>query len=471
MKNFKIQATLFNRPGIVCGIWAVIQQLIVAGSTYLIIESIRQATGDHYDKAVQYIGLFVLSLMVVYIPNTISLIYLQKWRLESFSQFVAVFVRFNKGKTTLSHGRTKTKYESWLTNESYQVYDESTDLLFQVFSTLLNSVLNIAVISLAIDKRIVLWYLIAGVILLLSNRLFKSHISKVSLFVQESRKNLFNTLLSSWENIFVGNSVNLSNWQEKFANDLDLSQKSAVKYDLVRSLVSSITVSLALLIIAFGNGVYLFENSKSVTGLAALIATLPRQVQIIQNIFAFFNIYLSWEGVRSRLVKLEEILFLSAHQKFGESEKYISFDKMSIKGSFPNSNMLESVDTLESMQKMIDSYSTGRLTLRGENGAGKSTLLSLLAEASGSRSYFLPSRFVDLAFQNPNMVSSSDGNRVLDVFKEIESIEKITLLLLDEWDANLDEKNIIAIDSIIDRLASRMLVIESRHRSSISEAL
>ncbi len=38
------------------------------------------------------------------------------------------------------------------------------------------------------------------------------------------------------------------------------------------------------------------------------------------------------------------------------------------------------------------------------------------------------------------------------------------IILLDEWDANLDKNKMILIDQLIDDISSRKVVIEVRHR-------
>lgn len=448
-----ITSTLLNRQGAYCAFYATIQQLVVAASTYFIIEAIQFTTNKDNSSALLYTVLFVASLIVVYLPNMLSILFLQKWRLASFGKFVELFTKENYGRTTLAHQRHKIKYESWLTNESSNVYTESTDLLYQAYSTFLSALFNISVIAFAIDGRISLWYLFAGAVLFASSWAFQSKIAKSSLNLQESRKALANTMLTSWENIFVGNRYNLLKWKNGFSQRLSSASESAVKYDLTRSLISSITVSVALIIIAIGNAIFLFENQSNVAALATLMITLPRQVQIVQFIFSFFNTYLSWKGVSYRLAELESVVRLADSAE--SPEKYVKYEKIKV-SQHGKENALK--------EDLLNEKS-GRFTLRGENGAGKSTFLSLLSERTADKSFFLPSNYADLEFQKMQTVSGSDGQRISHVFDEIEEIDGIDLILLDEWDANLDQKNISILNEKIEKLAQDKLVIESRHRA------
>ena len=328
-----------------------------------------------------------------------------------------------------------------------------------MYSILLSSIFNIAIIAIALDLRILGWYFGACAILFISNYLFKSKISKASLNLLNSRKKLSNVMLSAWENIFIGNKYNLKNWQEKFKKNIEFTTKFAVSYDITRSIVSGITVSAALIIISIGNGVYYFENSANLVAIAALLITFPRQIQIIQNIFAFFNLLLSWQGVREQLKQVTSIIDLSAKQK--NLEPFIKFEHI----SFFNGEKIKQYANFSDIIYDLNITNKGRITLRGKNGTGKSTVLTYLAEYTADASFYLPSNNSELAFINSSIISQSDGNKIRHIFSELLEIHGIKFIFLDEWDANLDDENINKIDDIIKKLSNEKVVVEARHRS------
>ena len=92
-------------------------------------------------------------------------------------------------------------------------------------------------------------------------------------------------------------------------------------------------------------------------------------------------------------------------------------------------------------------------------------MLSILAEHTGESSFFLPSHFSDLSFKSDELISQSDGNRLLHAFEEIKNLSEVKFVFLDEWDANLDISNIDKINSAIEVLSQRKVVLESRHRA------
>ena len=448
---------LMNRDAVWSTIWSTIQQVVVASSTYFILEAIRNITSGKTDAALIYIGAFVASLVLVYLPNTLSMVYLQRWRLTSVENFVRSFIDYNKGQTSFGHSRNKSKTESWLTNESFTVLDTATNLLYQIYSTLTNSVFNILVIALALDIRILGWYFLAGGVLVASNFFFRTTIASASLAVQGSRNELSTSMLSAWQNIFVGNQHNFENWHSIFSDRMTKARTAATSYDLTRSLISSGTVSVALLIVAMGNGIFLWDNRERVSLMAALLITLPRQLQIIQSIFAFFNLTLSWTGTREQLRELEAVIRVS--QKPNESMNYVKFEEIEL---FNGKECLFHQD-FDSIKRQLKTFGNGRWTLRARNGAGKSTLLSLLKEDMGEEAFLLPTNYEDLAFKT-DFLNHSDGNRLLSVFQRISELENIKIIILDEWDANLDGINLSRINDMIEKLSANKIVVESRHR-------
>lgn len=458
-KRTGIFQTLVNRDGLYTVWWATWQQLVVAFSTYAIVAAIRAANGAAFDEAVQWAVAFVASLIIVFIPNTLSVVYLQKWRLESFARFVNTFIERNAGRTSMSHSRDKVQHESWLTNEGAVVFAGGTQLLYDLYQILMSTVLNVAVIAVLIDPRISVWYVIAGVVLLIANLFFRGVIARASQAMQDSRRDLSNVMLSAWENIFVGNAYNLKLWQSRFHERIGQSKQMSVAYDRKRMIVSSCAMTAALFIIAIGNGIFLSENRGDIAALSALLVTLPRQLQVVQNIFASFGFYMSWQGLAGQFRALENILNLDQQAK--DTTTFIQLREIQV----THQNATRVFEDLSALKQSILEKQNGRFTLRGKNGAGKSTLLAWIAENTGAESFYLPSQYVDLAFGNSGIVAHSDGNRILQIFEDREAFEGVRVILLDEWDANLDAQNVQLINSAIEKLAAERIVIESRHRA------
>lgn len=455
-----------NKHSWSCIIWSTVQQLTVALSTYAIIQSIQSVSEKNQEKTIFWLVIFATSLVIVYLPNVLATIKLEKSRIKSFENFMSAFVNNNWGASHIAHPSIKADQQAWITHEATQSINEATNILFSLFGTLLSATLNVGVIAIAIDKRIAVWYTIAGLFLISINFLFKNKIKTSSLSLQIARKNMSEKLLTAWENILIGNKHNYLNWSANFNKKIKETKKETIRYELIRTLVSSGSVVGAVLLIAYGNGVVIKDNWNNWTIISALIATMPRQMQTIQFTFALFNILLSWQGIKERLLKLINILKIEKTYPIEETNKYISWPKITIKGdqNINSLNLLTIVDDLKATTK-------GRYTLRGPNGAGKSTLLRRIKKELQDACFYLPAKFNDLEFKTLNISNFSDGEKLRSVFSEISELGGVKYLLLDEWDANLDDKNMSQISKEIDNLCQSIIVIESRHRNETADVM
>lgn len=77
------------------------------------------------------------------------------------------------------------------------------------------------------------------------------------------------------------------------------------------------------------------------------------------------------------------------------------------------------------------------------------------------RHFFLPTHNQLSFFAETNRYSTGESlkNRLIEILDKVEA----DVLLLDEWDANLDSENKEKLSQLIDELASKKCVIEVRH--------
>lgn len=437
----------------------VIQQLTVAASTYLIIEAMANTTAGNMPVALRYLALFGLSLIAVYLPNALAELYSDRWGLASFGRFLADFADCNQSKVTLFHQSARKAYESWLTHEAEKTYKESTTLLTHLLGTVLNALFNIAVIGIMISSEILVWYLAAGVVMLIANRLSKDVVKDRSLTVQDARRGLASIVLTAWDNITSGNRHNRETWRQQKTAALAGSIAALDRYNITKALISSGTVVLAFLLVCFGIGRYIFDHLDDVERLSAMIVTIPRQIQIIQSIFMFFGLYLAWVGSFERLKSLSTAIDIPSRK--AQTKGFIDWPSLRFEGQA----QLSAVASFDALLTQLNQMSHGRITLRGRNGAGKSALLATIAEETGASSMYIPSSPRNLQFTAGVKDSSSDGEFMMAIFKQIPQLGGVQYLLLDEWDANLDQANSDIISAQLDQLAEDRVVLEIRHRT------
>lgn len=194
---------------------------------------------------------------------------------------------------------------------------------------------------------------------------------------------------------------------------------------------------------------YLFKTNWHNNAVSAvLIATLPRQIQLLQMCYSLISYNVGVAMIKARINGLFAI-FKDNHQ---DLTPFIQYDKISIK----QTNLPFDKNKLPK---------TGRITLIGQNGVGKSSLLLQLKEQFGNNAYYLPAKH-SLFFANAMSHQGSSGQQLLSQVDELTKItsDDIKVLLLDEWDAHLDRKNMAMIDEKLIKLANQFLIIEIRHR-------
>ena len=113
--------------------------------------------------------------------------------------------------------------------------------------------------------------------------------------------------------------------------------------------------------------------------------------------------------------------------------------------------------------KLTENFEPGRITIRGDNGTGKSTLLMLLKKELASNAFYLPISS-KLFFPNLLKKEASTGERLVLQLDNIKKEIDARVILLDEWDANLDNVNIEKISKMIDEISKTKCVIEVTHR-------
>jgi ABC-type bacteriocin/lantibiotic exporter with double-glycine peptidase domain len=207
---------------------------------------------------------------------------------------------------------------------------------------------------------------------------------------------------------------------------------------------------------------WVFLTTHNTAKLAALIATLPRQIQVIQYLEVLSTYTIYWHGIYAKLKSL--ISALLPVQKNYHDELMKRINKHELKLIFDNepitfASILILIDDIKKMMK-------GRVTIQGKNGSGKTSLIILLKQILGEDAYYLPTNS-RLFFESTIDNSLSTGQKMKAWLEEIErNILPIKVILLDEWNANLDDKNRKLISNVLDKLSKKCCVIEISHREN-----
>ena len=438
-------------------VFLIVQQLIVASSTFW-ISHLSEAVVTGKNIAL-YLTLFVSSLFIVYIPGFFSAFNFEKAKSKAIYNYTQLFSKVhNCMPVLLSDKEFQAEREPWLTNESTKTIEETYHIIYDSTSIGLNTIFTITAICLAIDTRFLYGYFLCLIILPTASKFYKNKLAKIALDLQNDRKDLSQISLSGWDNIIIGNIYNFSQWWEAYKKRWISYNKSTVRNVVFNQLSSISSVMLSLFPVAF-TFLWLFLHTTDLSKLAALIATLPRQIQIIQHLEVFTTYSMYWHGTYAKLKALIATLISpkidneSYHNRINVNQIHYSIDK--------------STHQLASVPEFIKTLSTlknGRVTIRGPNGSGKTTIVNLLKMELGEKAYYFPTNS-RLLYECTLNDSFSTGQKVKICLEEIEkNMASNEILLLDEWDANLDIENLNLISNILDEIANKCCVVEISHR-------
>ncbi len=425
----------------------LIEQIMVAASTYSLIRATQDIIdGNH--SPIWFIS-FVILLFFPYVPGIYSRKKLEELCLSAYENFLKNRLFFVSKPTSIwaQRGR-KNSYNLGLGLEGFSIIKEVAHTFFDLTTIILNILLNLLVIGLTLNYKIGVAFLIGSLISMVIIKQMSKKSEIVNAEYQDSKNIFFNFLNYSWDNILLQNKSHKNSYIHKFKSDLihfkDRSVESVVAQE--KGSVLS-TYGLATPVIL--TSIYIFLNTHNIGVLSALLSSLPRQFQIIGNIQVLFNYYLLITGLKSRV---KEVLSLTDDQEF-TLDKFINFNQIYFNISLINREL------------NIKEIPNGKYTIRGNNGVGKSMLLTYWKSLYNEDIYLLPAHS-DLWLDDQNHESLSSGERILLILEKLLENKNEKIILLDEWDANLDSVNRQKIENILNKLSSSHIVIEVRHNQS-----
>jgi ABC-type transport system involved in cytochrome bd biosynthesis fused ATPase/permease subunit len=452
-----------------CGCFAVLtfQQIIEASSTIWLVTMMKKITSG--EPFFLFLFLYLGSLVFPYIPGCIANIFKISWKQESQRSFIHAFVASNRNQIgEWSNKGLKEEKLSILTAEGPNALHALTDYIFDLYNYVISVFFNIFALSIIVEPIFGVAYslsVLTVVIVMKVKRRIQRRLTQKAL---TARIDLYQSLLAAWDNVLLGNYYNFKIWQDKTAQRVNRSLQKNVeleRFDQVLAIVISLLTSIPSLIVVV---YYAYLNRASIPNLTAFLVTLPVLFTILSYTYQTLSLIFRWSMHRSKLISIFKAI-QPIQNSSAAMEKKIKWPKIQIVKSTvataaPEDHIsLVGPGYISSYQELLE-YTTrsGRVTLRGENGAGKSTLLMLIKNSLSDRAFFLPTQNQLSFISETNKYSTGESlrNRLLEILERVD----VDVLLLDEWDANLDKENQERLSLLIDELAEKKCVIEVRHR-------
>ena len=456
----------------------VIEALLSAATTYLVIQAGRDFAKD---QLLIYDLLMILAAQsTAYIVGAISWIYAERAGFLAYGRYMLRFAHDNRHQTkSLGDKEMRERVEPFLTGETFYVY---FNLLYEIegdLRLLLGLIFNVIVLGTQIDGSLPVAYAAAFIVLFAMQWTMRRKISRAYLENQRMTNRMTAQGYTAWDNIFTGNRYNLHLWIAGFKAKLRDGLDAQIRAIMTKEGLSAASGIIGLAIV-FGTMAWVASNNVGDTEtLIALIATLPRQIEMTHSMHQFTSGWNELLAVWTRLGGVAANMRLAVDPNF---EARIKPDRLTLR----ESGNSRTVATLDDAMAMVFAHPTGRINVRGANGSGKSTLLTSLKSQIKTRAYYWPTAdrlafkfaqgmepedmdYGDEESRKPaeKRVGFSSGERQMRALQEIVSYTAAEIYLLDEWDANLDPNNRAAADALVEELARRARVVEISHRDRV----
>ncbi len=454
-----------NRWALSCFALLTFQQIIEATSTIWLVKMMKRITNG--ENFFPFLYLYLLFLVVPYIPGCIAYIIKISWKQEAQRSFINAFVTSNRNQIgEWSNKGIKEEKLSILTVEGPNTLHAFIDYVFDLFSYVLSVFLTIFALSIVVEPLFGIAYslsILTVVIVMKMSRRKQRHLTQKAL---TARIDLYQSLLAAWDNILLGNCYNFKLWEDRTHQRLSRCLQRNIgleRFDQLLAIFISLLTSVPSLIVVI---YYVYVHRHHVESLTSFLVILPLLFTILSYTYQTLSLVFRWAMHRSKLIAIYKAI-----QPITDShivmEKKVKWPKIHLTHSTiapQNYTSMPGPQSINSYQDLlVQTAQAGRLTLRGENGAGKSTLLMLIKNVLSDKAFFLPTQNQLSFVSETNKYSTGESlkNRLLEI---LEKVNDVDVLLLDEWDANLDKENQERLSVLIDELATKKCVIEVRHR-------
>jgi ABC-type bacteriocin/lantibiotic exporter with double-glycine peptidase domain len=399
-----------------------------------------------------------------------------------YSRYMLRFARDNRDESKLLHDKTaREQAEPFLTGTTFNnVFNLMYEMEAQL-KLLLGVVFNAIVLGVEIDARLSLAYAVVFAILMLMQWSLRGRVAHLYLENQRQNNRVAAQGYTAWDNVFAGNRYNLRLWIAGFKTRIRDCLRAQIAAIMAREGLSAAGGIIGLTVVFVATTYVATHSAGDTATLVALAATLPRQIEMTNNVHELASGWNDVIAVWTRIGDVVDNMHPSADPHFN---KRIKFDRLLLRAG----DHAKVTHSIEEALRLVDAEPTGRINVRGGNGSGKSTLLAALKAEIKNRAYYWPTT-ERLAFaftaraqlDEPELDEDgevlqrvavkrpgfSSGERQLKSLQEIVAHTDARIYLLDEWDANLDQANRAAADALVERLATRARVVEISHRDRV----
>ena len=421
---------------------------MLAISTIFIAKAGKNIAIRMYEESVEDIVFFLIFAIASYAISAFCVI--EKTKMNNVIIADYTWSVFNKIHQNLNSEENKKKTTTWISGEAIATLDEISNYIIEALSLYANLILMFIAFIISINFHISIIILLSMAFSLLSTTLLRKLISEKATRVQKAKLSTNLHISSLWDFTLSNSSSHLYASQQKHKEYLNQFSKERLLHAKLEQLISIIPTVISVVIII----TMLPSTSKKIEITGALVAILPRILQVLGSVHAIGIINSRFIFFKKKLAEL--CSFTDSLDKMN-FYSLIHHDQIKVTDLITKEQI-----NLDSFLEIIrnDSLKNGRILIEGANGCGKSSSLKLIksiresAVRLDSHTNFLSKKYACSAGQN----WAAHLDTVLS--------ETYTTILLDEWDANLDESMMQLYDAKIQQMSKTKLIIEVRHKNT-----
>jgi ABC-type multidrug transport system fused ATPase/permease subunit len=390
---------------------------------------------------------FFVMIAAAYIAGALGQWLATRLGFAAWSDYAVSIFHQIKGDLEISQESNRRTTQAWITGEALTAFDSTSALLTNFLSLVLNIIFTLAAFGYLLGAPITAAVTLAFVMSFAIMYFSKKPIEKLAIRIQNEKILAFLSTDRVWHNLFFGTTAHKNAALADAEVKAQMFCASNSRYKAIEQVIACAPILATFPLVYF-----IVQNQITIAAVSAgaVIAVLPRTLQLFQSLH-LLNVYIGQLIMsQSRFQKLNGFTKTLDRRKLADQ---VSYDKISVATS-TGENILP--------QKFIEGLSqnqrAGRFTFRGTNGAGKSSLLRIIKGSYPDAVLLGPE--IELGLLDAQ--GSTGQKQTKAIVEALASAAPI--VLLDEWDANLDQKNMLLIDDAIHNLSKEKIVIEVRHK-------
>ena len=450
-ERFTVSGALRDRASVHTLILVFIHQSIVASAAFFLTWLIANFQSGHPYQT--DLLLYFAAMTLPFIPGCLSLVTLKKWENQLHRRYIQLADAAIVDRIQLHGDRaSEESFTGLVSRNSFGIIHAFCEYVHAFLTFFLNSVLSIMVIAALLPGELVLGYVASAILSGIVVMIFAPVIARKAVSTESLNVTYGSTLSRMWINLSLGNPLNKQFWRAAAHRSAEQYYDAAQDLAWMRQTSNLLLGLVALAPTMFL--VYQVVNAADVSAavVAAIIVNLTRIMHILNSFGALIYQSLDLKNVMSRLGLL-------THQ-LASTQAALTLPLSAPRGEiFMNGAPLAD---FAATAQILARANHGRFTITGSNGSGKSSLLIYLKKWFGDHSFLLPAHIDGLQF-GEHAPEGSTGERMIHALQQVLQRSCAKVLLIDEWDANLDRGNAHALDEALSTMARAVIVVEVRH--------